>query len=108
MSPEDFRRIALAQDGAAEGVHMGHADFRLAKGVFATLGYPDADFGMVKLRPEQQDMLTAAKPEIFSPVKGAWGAQGSTLVRLDKADEATLANAMAMAADNVRTKTTKR
>ena len=28
MTPEDFRRIALGMQGAAEGEHMAHPDFR--------------------------------------------------------------------------------
>ena len=46
MTPDDFRRIALSQPGAAEGAHMGHADFRVGGRIFATLGSPDASYGM--------------------------------------------------------------
>ena len=46
------------------------------------LGYPDKDWGMVKLAPEQQQMLVAAEPAMFVPVKGTWGLRGATSVRL--------------------------
>ena len=97
MTPDDFRRIALSLPQAEEGGHMGHADFRVGGKVFATLGYPDAAWAMVKLKPEQQEMLTAAAPAMFRPVKGAWGAKGATNVRLDAADEAGVRGALASA-----------
>ena len=97
MTPDEFRTLALSMDGAIEGSHFGHADFRAAKGIFATLGSPNEDYGMVKLTPEQQEMLMAAVPGVFEPAKGAWGRQGSTLVRLDAVDADALAGPMRMA-----------
>lgn len=97
MSPDDFRRIALSQAGAAEGAHMGKADLRVGKTIFATLGYPDAGHGMVKLGPEEQAMLMEAEPGVFRPAAGAWGAKGCTLVALAAVDQATLESAMGMA-----------
>ena len=41
MTSSRFRRIALALPDAVEGSHQGHADFRVGKRIFATLGYPD-------------------------------------------------------------------
>ena len=49
---------------------------------------------MVKLEREQQEMLMAAEPGMFAPAKGAWGLKGSTLVRLEAVDDATLLSAM--------------
>ena len=86
MSESRFRRLALALAEAIEGAHQGHADFRVGKRIFATLGYPDDAWGMVKLTPEQQSMLVEAEPEIFRPVPGGWGRHGATNVRLAKAD----------------------
>ena len=93
-SPDDFRRIALALDGAMEGSHMDHADFRVRGKVFATLGYPDDGCGMVKLMPEQQEDFMALAPEAFRPAAGAWGRQGSTVVRLDAVAADVLENAV--------------
>lgn len=62
---------------------MGHADFRVGGRIFATLGYPDAGFGMVNLMPEQQEDFMALAPDAFAPAAGAWGRGGSTSVRLD-------------------------
>ena len=94
MSSARFRRIALALPGAVEGAHQGTADFRVGKRIYATLGYPDDDWGMVKLTPEQQSMLVEAEPEIFRPVPGGWGKHGYTNVLLAKADATTLQSAL--------------
>ena len=104
MSASQFRRVALRLPGVVEGEHQGHADFRVGKRVFATLGYPDQAWGMVKLTSDQQAMLVEAEPEIFRPVPGGWGKRGSTNVRLAKADPATLQSALAMAWRNIAPK----
>ena len=99
-----FRRIALSLPEAIEGSHHGKADFRVGKRVFATLGYPDGKWGMVKLTPEQQSVLVDAEPEIFRPVPGGWGKGGATNVRLAKADATTLKSALTMAWRNIAEK----
>ena len=104
MSPDRFRRIALTLPNAVEGSHQSHADFRVGKRIFATLGYPDDAWGMVKLTPEQQSVVVEAEPEIFRPVPGGWGKGGSTNVRLAKADPTTLRSALKMARDNIATR----
>ncbi|MBR0830701.1 MmcQ/YjbR family DNA-binding protein [Bradyrhizobium manausense] len=99
-----FRRIALALPNAVEGSHHGKADFRVGKRVFATLGYPDDKWGMVKLTPQQQTMLIDAEPGVFRPVPGAWGKNGSTNVLVAEADQVTLRSALTMAWRNVAPK----
>jgi hypothetical protein len=108
MSSNRFRRIALSLPEVVEGSHQGHADFRIGKRIFATLGYPDEDWGMVKLTPEQQAMLVEAEPEIFRPVPGGWGRHGNTNVRLAKADPTTLRSALTMAWKNLAPKSPPR
>ena len=82
MKAADFRKLALALPEASEGAHMGHADFRVGGKIFATLGYPDAKFGMVTVSPQEQDLLVRQHPNAFAPAPGAWGRAGSTSVRL--------------------------
>ena len=101
MTPAAFRKLALSLDGVVEGAHGGHADFRAGGRVFATLGYPGKDWGMVKLAPEQQQMLVAAEPAMFTPIKGTWGLRGATSVRLADVDARTLRSALTMAWRNV-------
>ncbi|XUJ35568.1 hypothetical protein ACQ5SK_08530 [Bradyrhizobium japonicum] len=59
---------------------------------------------MVKLTPDQQDVLVDAEPEMFRPVPGAWGRSGSTNVKLAKIDQVTLRSALEMAWRNVAPK----
>src|SRR5437899_8211320 len=77
MNSSGFRRIALSMPDVVEASHVGHPDFRVGGKVFATLGYPNARWAMVKLKPEQQATLVAAKPDVFTPVAGGWGRKGS-------------------------------
>lgn len=100
MSSKLFREIALKLAGAVEGAHGGHPDFRVNGRIFATLGYPAGDSGMVVLTPDQQAMLVEAEPGIFRPVAGAWGKRGSTSVNLATADRTTLKSALTMAWTN--------
>ena len=54
MTADEFRELALSLRGATESAHMNHPDFRAHGRIFATLGYPDATRGMVKLAPHDQ------------------------------------------------------
>ena len=101
VTPEDFRRLALELPGASESFHMGHPDFRAQGKIFATLGYPDKAWGMVKLTPEQQRAFVQSDRAAFVPVKGAWGAKGSTNVRLSVVKEEVLQEAMVAACGNI-------
>ena len=104
MTTDDFRRLALALPEAIESAHMGHPDFRVDGKIFATLGYPDGEWGMVKLTHEQQELFMHVAPDVFVPSKGAWGRGGSTTVQLDRVSAATLHDALAAAWRNVAPK----
>ena len=94
MTAAEFRRLALGLPETEERSHMHHPDFRVAGKIFATLGYPDASRGMVKLFPDQQAELVAAHPATFAPVTGGWGKQGCTHVLLKTADKERVREAM--------------
>lgn len=97
MTPADFRNIALSMPEAAESEHMAHPDFRVGNKIFASLGYPDNDHAMVILPPEEQARLVKSYPNVFAPAKGAWGKSGSTSIRLEAVDKATLKKAVEIA-----------
>ncbi|MFL6350866.1 MAG: MmcQ/YjbR family DNA-binding protein [Bryobacteraceae bacterium] len=97
MTADDFRRLALSFPDAIEGAHMGHPDFRVHGKVFATLQYPDKSWGMVRLTSDDQHTFVHAHWEAFLPVKGAWGRQGCTSVRLEAADTSVLTQALGIA-----------
>lgn len=103
MTAAAFRRLALGFPEAVEAEHMGHPDFRVRGKIFATLG-PDEDWGMVKLTADQQALFIRSEPNAFSPASGAWGRKGSTIVRLDAADELTVRQAMTAAWRNTAPK----
>jgi hypothetical protein len=107
MTPAAFRKLALTLDGASESAHGGHPDFRAGGKVFATMGYPDTAWAMVKLTADQQEMLCAAEPAMFQPVKGGWGLRGATNLKLAAADQRTARSALAMALKNVTEKKKK-
>jgi hypothetical protein len=94
MTVHQFRRMALSLPEVEEVGHMNHPDFRVRGKIFATLGYPDQGWGMVKLTPEQQRVFVQANPDVFALARGAWGIRGSTLVQLRAADADTVREAM--------------
>jgi hypothetical protein len=97
MTPSHFRQLALGFAEVVESAHMSHPDFRVGGKIFATLGYPDGEHGMVVLPAEEQKQLIKSHPKIFAAAKGAWGKQGSTTVRLAGVDKATLRSVLEIA-----------
>jgi hypothetical protein len=96
MREIDYRRMALRMDGAVEGAHMGHPDFRVNNRIFATLHHDRATGGLL-LTPDQQQELLRAHPDAFTPASGAWGRAGATTVRLAAVPEEVLGEAMTLA-----------
>jgi hypothetical protein len=52
---------------------------------------------MITLSPVDQQLVVAASPDVFAPVKGAWGRRGATSVKLKEATKAVVRDAMAAA-----------
>ena len=100
MTANDFRKLALSFPEAVESAHMHHPDFRVRGKIFATLGYPGKDWGVVKLTPDQQTDFTQRDPNIFQPVKGAWGRRGNTSVYLPDAKTEEVSRALGAAFRN--------
>jgi hypothetical protein len=94
MTAAEFRELVLSLPETVEGAHMRHPDFRAHGRIFATLGYPDPNWGMVNLPPSEQQRFVEAHPHVFERAKGAWGLKGSTLVRLAKASPDVLQQAL--------------
>ena len=106
MTADEFRKLAMSLPEAEEKSHFGKADFRIRNKIFATL--LDQSAGVVKLSPEQQDVMITAEPKIFCAIKGGWGNQGWTRIELIHADEKTLQSALNAAWRNVAPKTLQR
>jgi hypothetical protein len=58
MTTNDFRKLALSFQEAIESAYMSHPDFRVRGKIFATLGYPDDDWAVVKLTPAEDKALS--------------------------------------------------
>src|SRR3979411_3274692 len=97
MNIHDFRRIALSLEGAEESSHMGNPDFRVAGRIFATLAAAKQGYGNIMITPEQQGAFVEEIPDVFIPVKGGWGRNGATHVRLDLANEDVVRGALCTA-----------
>jgi hypothetical protein len=104
MTANGFRKIALSLPETRESSHMQHPDFRVSGKVFATLGYPDKSWAMIKLTTKQQAAFVAAEPETFVPVKGAWGLKGATNVYLRSVNSDALRKALEAAWTNTAPK----
>jgi hypothetical protein len=76
MTADQFRKLALGLADTGERSHMKHPDFRVRGNILATLtAAVDAEFGMVKLTPEEQQNYPDAAPDLH---RGEWsvGASG--------------------------------
>jgi hypothetical protein len=94
MTAADFRRIALSFEGAEESSHMGAADFRVGRRIFATLASVKEGYGNLMITLEHQAAFIGERPDLFLPVHGGWGRMGITHIRLALADEDTLTGAL--------------
>ena len=99
---EDLTRFAFRLPEVEERPHFERSSFRVAlpKGkIFATLP-KDGLTANLMLTREQQDILCAAEPTVFSPLQNKWGEKGATLVALEQADAKTLLSALVLAWKN--------
>lgn len=108
MKSTEFRKIALSFEGAIESAHMNHPDFRVNNKIFASLGKPDEEWGMVKLTPEQQASFVQSDSEVFKPCNGAWGKRGYTNIYLPQVKKGVVKVALQTAFENVVDETTKK
>ena len=98
MTIDEFRTLALTLPMAIEKPHFDRASFRVdaPRGkTIATLLEKDVTAN-VFLSPEEQAMLIAAEPGIFSKVANKWGDKGATTIELSKADQITALSALKM------------
>jgi hypothetical protein len=104
MTADDFRNLALSFPETVESAHMHHPDFRVRGKIFATLGYPDQNSAVVKLTPDEQRDLVHSDPNVFQPVKGAWGRQGATNIYMPAAKRQVAREALTAAWRNTAPK----
>ena len=103
VTADQARKMALSLPEASESSHFDQPDFRVRKKIFATL-HAGRHEAVVKLQPEEQQMLVESEPKVFAPVVGGWGLKGWTVVRLKAASAKTLREAMTRGWRNVAPK----
>jgi len=96
MTPDEFRAVALSFPRTKEVQVFGSQEFRLGDRAFATLGWPEAGWAVVKLAPGDQLKFTA-NTRALHPEPGGRGKRGVTRVRLDGLDETLLQSILAAA-----------
>jgi hypothetical protein len=104
----DFRRIALAFEGAGEYPHFDRRAFK-ARVTFATLA-PDELSANIKFASDEQALKCAVAPGAFAVLDNAWGRRGWTCATLASLSEAELKAALEMGWRHAapKTKTGKR
>jgi hypothetical protein len=103
MTPASFQKLALSLPETTAASHFDTPDYRVAGKIFATAGKIDGK-AVLKLKPDQQQMLCEAEPDMFEPVQNAWGRKGWTNLVLAKADTQTAKSALWMAWRNTAPK----
>ena len=81
MSPEAFAALGAGLAMVKSRAMMGAVRLAVRDKVFATVGWPQAGWAIVKLSPRDQAELVALS-DALDPEKGRRGAAGVTLVRL--------------------------
>jgi hypothetical protein len=99
-----WRKLALSMPEAEEKSHFEQPDFRVRNKIFAGLSR-DGEEGTLKLGPDVQAMVMAARADAFYPASGAWGRGGWTHVRLARVEIAELKELMVEAWGLVAPKT---
>jgi hypothetical protein len=98
MALSDFRRIALSMPETEETNGMGYPNFRTGRKSFAAI---EDSMAVIRLTRDQQARFVATAPEVFAPDSSGWGKLGTTVIRLEVADETTVQVAVATAWSNV-------
>jgi hypothetical protein len=102
MTDGEFEAMARAMPQATWADHFGQGAYKVAgKKIFACPSSTRAGKAILKLTPEQQEMLCAAEPAIFIAPDDHWGRQGWTQFVVAAADEATARSALWTAWRNV-------
>jgi hypothetical protein len=106
MTDAEFEALALSLPEVVFVDHFGQGAWKVAgKKIFACPSATREGKGVLKLTPEQQEMLCEAEPSIFRAFDDYWGRQAWTQFIVADADEATARSALWTAWKNVAPKT---
>src|SRR5688572_11075268 len=87
MEEADLLALARAMPECVQSSHFGTTDFRVRNKIFCT--FPKRGEMVLKLTPDQQQMLVATEGDIFAPLSHKWGQLGWTVARIAKLDRKT-------------------
>jgi len=93
VSISKVESVALAFEEATMSPHFEKTSFRVRKKIFATMDSAKKEV-VVKFTEADQDVYCSAKNNAITPVPGAWGKKGWTLIKLDLVDEALIKSAL--------------
>ncbi len=98
MTVDEFRTLALSLPQAIEKPHFERASFRVdaPRGKTIATLLEAAATANVFLSVDEQEMVIAADPTVFSKVPNKWGDKGATTIDLSRADRATALSALVM------------
>lgn len=91
--------LILTLPGVQSARQGSAVDFQVGKTIFASVT-AERQF-LLKLLPEQQEMIVQAEPIGFEPVAGGWGKRGWTQMAVEKLDYAGALSAFMIAWANV-------
>jgi len=103
ISSSNFKKMALAFDGATEQPHFEKTSFWVNKKIFATLDEAK-QIAVVKLAMEEQAVFCLYDKTVIYPVPGKWGLQGWTMIALKKVRKEMLLDALTVSYCNVAPK----
>ncbi|MDR3508096.1 MAG: hypothetical protein P4L64_09395 [Caulobacteraceae bacterium] len=89
MTPDAFRLLALSFPRTREVPFLGSQEFRVRERTFATLGWPEPGWAILRLTPADQARLLSATPAL-APEPGGRGKRGVTRLRLAALHEGDL------------------
>lgn len=81
VTPEDFRKIALAFPDASEQPHHDVISYRIQNKIFATIRISELR-ATVLLTPDEQSVFCYPPGDIIYPVPNKWGNYGWTHLNL--------------------------
>jgi hypothetical protein len=99
MSIDDIVAYMESLPGVVRAQHAQAIDLQIGGSIFASL--TEERQIIVKLDPEQQEIVLHSDPKGFDPVEGGWGARGWTVLHMNKLDEAAATSATTLAWSNV-------
>ncbi len=102
MKEADLLALVRAMPECEQSSHFGTTDFRVRNKIFCT--FPRPGEMVLKLTPEQQEMLVATTGDVFAPLSNKWGQLGWTVARIARLDRTTARSALTMAWRNVAPK----